>query len=305
MPITPSPAAQRACDVLQHLAQRPTESFSVSEIARSLDVPRATCDSVLQALAERSFVRRGDDLRYGLGPSCIAVGDAARIANPVLRATSTEAEQLARDLGACTAVSVRSGDKSRVAEVFDFGPPFGSRAQVGQSIPHSPPFGAVYVAWDERDAIAWISRAGDTVGHNQRDRYRRALDEVRRRGYSVTIVTPQQPELAAALETLANEPDAAHARRTRDEVIAALAHSEYLATDLDANTTIRVSHMSAPVFDRAQRAVSSILIVGPDYEIANTELRARGDRLARAAQRATEQAGGHAPPIHAKAPEPS
>ncbi len=298
MPINPSPAVHKACDVLHHLAQRPTHSFSVSEIARSLDVPRATCDSVLQALAEQNFVRRGDDLRYELGPSCIAIGDAARIANPVLRATSSEAEQLARSLGACTAVSVRNGDESRVAEVFDFGPTFGSRAQVGQSIPHTPPFGAVYVAWDERDADAWIARAGDALGHNKRDRYRRALEEVRQRGYSVTVATPRRPELATALETLANEPDAPHARRTRDEVIAELAHSEYLATDLDENSTIRVSHMSAPVFDHTRRAVSSILIVGPDYELTTAELRARGVALASAARRATERAGGHAPLTH-------
>ena len=28
-------------------------------------------------------------------------------------------------------------------KVFDFGPPFGPNARVGQSIPHTPPFGAV------------------------------------------------------------------------------------------------------------------------------------------------------------------
>jgi DNA-binding IclR family transcriptional regulator len=109
------------------------------------------------------------------------------------------------------------------------------------------------------------------------------------------IVTPRRPQLAAALETLANEPDAEQARRTRDELIAELAHSEYLATGIDASTTIRVSHMSAPVFDRSMRAVSSILVLGPDFDMTNRELRARGEQLVQAARRATAQVGGSAP----------
>jgi DNA-binding IclR family transcriptional regulator len=297
MPITPSPAVVRACDVLHHLARHPTTSCSVSELARVLDVPRATCDAILLALADGGLVtRRDDDLRYELGAACIALGDAARVANPLLRATSAEAHQLARDLAACTAVSVRSGDESRVAEVFDLGPPFGPRAQVGQSIPHAPPFGAVYVAWDAHDADTWIARAGTALGRSQRERYQRALEEVRRRGYSVTIATPRRPELVRALDTLATAPDEEQARRTRDDLIVELRHSEYLATDLDEHAPLRVSHMSAPVFDRAGRATTSILVVGPEYEITAEELRARAAQLVRAAERATAAAGGHPPP---------
>jgi DNA-binding IclR family transcriptional regulator len=298
LPINPSPAVQRACEVLRHLARHPDESFSVSGLAKELAIPRATCDAILQALAEEAFVvRADDDLRYRLGPSCIAVGDGARLANSSLRATAAEAGQLARELAACAAVSVRVGQESRVAEVFDFGPPFGPRAQVAQSIPHDPPFGAVYVAWDEHDADAWIERAGQTLSRAERDRYRRALAEVRHRGYSVNIASPRRPELVDALSTLVSQPGAEQARRTRDEVIAELVHSEYLATDLDAIATLRVSHMSAPVFDRAGRAVASILLLGPEFDVTPAEVRARGEQLVRAAQRATASAGGRAPVV--------
>ena len=296
MPINPSPAVERACAMLRHLARHPDESFTVSGLAKELAIPRATCDAILQGLAEGAFViRADDDLRYRLGPSCIAVGDAARLANSTLRATAAEAEQLARELAACAAVSLRDGQESRVAEVFDFGPPFGPRAQVGQSIPHDPPFGAVYVAWDEHDADEWIARAGAVLDRTERDRYRRALAEVRHRGYSVTIASPRRPELVHALSTLVSRPSAEHARRTRDEVIAELVHSEYLATDLDATDTLRVSHMSAAVFDRTGHAVSSILLLGPEFDVTPTEVRTRGDQLVRAAARATSNAGGHAP----------
>jgi DNA-binding IclR family transcriptional regulator len=305
MPITPAPAVVRACDVLHHLARHPTSSCSVSEVARDLQVPRATCDAVLQALAEGGFVRRrDDDLRYELGPACIVVGDAARVANSVLRSASGAARELAASLAACVAVSMREGDESRVVDVHDFGPPFGPRAQAGQWIPHAPPFGAVYVAWDEHDAATWIARAGGALAPAERERYRRALDAVRRRGYSVTIASPRRPELAQAIDALVVAPDAEHARRTRDELMAELVHHEYLATDLDGEAAVRVSHMSAPVFDRAGRAGASILVIGPEYEITTTELRARADALVRAAARATTDAGGRSPVAPALAPTP-
>src|SRR5262245_45825 len=158
MPITPSPAVLRACDVLAHMAEHPTEAFSVSELARQVGVPRATSDSILQALAvHRLVTRRDGDLRYELGPGSIAIGDAACTANPVLSAAKSEAERLARAIGTCVAVSVRDGSTARVVEVFDFGPLFTPRARVGQVIPLIPPFGAVFVAWDEDEVEAWLA----------------------------------------------------------------------------------------------------------------------------------------------------
>ncbi|MFD0853583.1 MarR family transcriptional regulator, partial [Actinomadura adrarensis] len=102
MPINPSPAVLRANRLLWHLARRPAESYSISELARMTGIPRASCDSVLQALADCGLVvRREPELRYALGDFCIALGDAAREANPVLHAAGREAEELARRLSAC------------------------------------------------------------------------------------------------------------------------------------------------------------------------------------------------------------
>src|SRR4029450_6881480 len=136
-----SPAVLRACNLLAHLIHHPTESFTVSELARAIDVPRPTCDAILQALAAHRFVTRRSDRRYELGPGSIALGDAARAANPLLRVAKdatearpprrdapraatpllrvakAEAERLARELASCAAVTVRDGDTARVVEV--------------------------------------------------------------------------------------------------------------------------------------------------------------------------------------------
>ena len=288
MPISPSPAVLRAGDVLEHLARHPSQAFSVSELARLVDVPRATCDSILQALAEHDLVvRRAGDLRYELGAGCVALGDAARSANSVLRAAGVEAEHLARTMSCAAAVTVRVGDEARVAELFDFGPPFGIRAAVGEAIPLVPPFGAVFVAWDDDDRAAWLARAD-----HRPDRWRRALDAVRDRGYSLSIATPRRPEFATILETLATRPDAPDARRVRDELIGEMQHSEYLATDIDDGATIRLTQMSAPIFDGNGRVAAAIMLLGPEYDLTTTELHALGEHVVRAAERATRTAGG-------------
>ena len=145
---------------------------------------------------------------------------------------------------------MRDGNTARVAEVFDFGPLFAFRARVGQAIPLVPPFGAVFVAWSDDDAEAWIARADATLEEGGRDRYRRSLDEIRRRGYSVSIRDTSRPGFAEAIETLTSAPDSDETRRSRDALVREMMRSGYLAADLDPAAAVRVGHVSAPVFDR-------------------------------------------------------
>jgi len=297
MPITPSPAVLRACEVLRQMIEQPARSFTVSELSRAAAVPRASCDAILQALAVHRFVTRSaDDRRYELGPGSIELGEAARVANPALGAAKVEAEQLARTLGACVAVSVHDGHTARVVEVFDFAPLFAARARVGQTIPLVPPFGAVFVAWDDAEAEAWMARAGDSLEPAERDGYRRALAAIRRRGYSVSIATPLHA-LEDTVATLSRSPETDDARRARDELIREVMHSAYLPADPDAGAAVRVGQISAPVFDRAGRVAASLLVPGPEREITPSDLRALAGRLVEAAIRATRDAGGLEPPL--------
>jgi len=292
MPIEPSPAVLRAGDVLAQLIEHPQRSFTVSELARRVGFPRATCDAVLQALAvHRLVTRREEDRRYELGPAGIALGEAARVANPWLGAARLEAERLARALGACVSVCVHDGRTARVVESFDFGPLFAVRARVGQAIPLVPPFGAVFVAWSDEDAERWIAAAGADLDPDERERYRDALEAVRRRGYSVSIEIPGVAS-ADTLETLAGVPVSEEARRARDELIRRAMHSAYLAVDLDGEGPVRVGQVSAPVFDRTGRVAASLLVPGPQREVTPAELDALANSLCEASMRATRAAGG-------------
>src|SRR5581483_2065115 len=216
MPIPPSPAVLRACDVLDHLAAHPSEAFTVSELARSVGLARASCDSVLLALAERGLVHRGRDRRYSLGAACRALGDAAGAAGAPLAVLEPIADGLARATRSCVAISSASHGETRVEQVFDHGPAFGLRARVGESVPLVPPFGAVFVAWQGDAAIeAWLDRAGHGLGDRERSHLRAALAAARARGYCISVAGVR-PELVQMLEELAGEVPDARRRDARD-----------------------------------------------------------------------------------------
>jgi DNA-binding IclR family transcriptional regulator len=300
MALTPSPAVVRAGDVLAHLATHPMRAFTVTELARHVGIPRATCDSLLLGLAVRGYVRRDAELRYMLGPACMALGDAARAGNPALRAAAAHAESLARAHSCVVAVTIRDGAETRVAAVFDFGPPFGIRPRAGDAIALVPPFGASFVAWDTELKVAqWLDRADPPLTDLERARYVAALSAVRQRGYSITVATGRQPQLAAALERLldsdAAEEAAEETRRLRDEAIRDLTHSEYLASELEPQTTARLTQVSAPVFGAEGGVAASIMLLGPAHDVASSAITALGELVLTAARRTTNDIGGSAP----------
>ena len=309
MPLLPSPAVLRACDVLDQLATHPEQAFSVSELARRVGMPRATCHSVLLALSERGWVVRGEaDLRYSIGPGCIAIGDAARSRSSAVAEAAPFAEKLARATRSCVAVLMRARDELSVAEVFDHGPAFGMRAYAGETIPLVPPFGAVFVAWEDETGIErWLQRTAVHLGANEVRRYREALGGLRRRGYSVTIATPVSPALNDLLGEIAAAPSAPQRMRRRDQLIRELAKTEYLASEVDASRPLRMSQMSAPVFDSDGRVATALMLLGPDHEISAAEIEGLGTRLLKAAHSASTRLGGRArqlgsTPTHADRP---
>lgn len=291
MPLAPSPAVLRAAEALQHMAHQPLHRWSVSELGRAIGIPRATCDTILRALAEQDFVRRDGELRYTLGPACIAVGDAARNANAALRAAAPHAEALARSLGGFGAVTIRERDETRVTDVFDFGPALGFRARVGEAIQLVPPFGASFIAWDDEEAIdTWLRRADPPLSPGEVHQYRAALQTVRSRGYSVTLMTPRQPPLIEALERLREGDDVA--RRERDEAVRHITHSEYLPAQIDADARIRVAQISSPVFEADGRVGASIMLLGPAHDVTAADVTDLGRWVRDAADRATADLRG-------------
>lgn len=89
----PLQTIDRALDVLCAFSAR--EELGVSEMARSLGLPKSATHRILETLAQRGFLDRGDNRRYRLGLKVLELGNACRfrlslvnIAQPVLRELS-------------------------------------------------------------------------------------------------------------------------------------------------------------------------------------------------------------------------
>jgi DNA-binding IclR family transcriptional regulator len=289
MPIRPSPAVLRACDLLDALALEPDRPVSVSELARAAVVPRATCDAILQALAEGGLVVRDEHLRYTLGPRCIALGEAARSASPLLEAAAIQAEALARRIGACVAVSVTDGEMTRVAEVADHSPPFAISVRAGQSVALHAPFGAVFVAWESPRRIErWLDTP--TLGPGARDGCLAALGDIRHRGFSVSV--NDERRVLDHLDELTESAVAVGVKPSIDSVFQELVGSHRLVAGLTDEMSLRINQLSAPVFDHDQRVVAALLVLGPNTTMTGAEIQSLGETLLTAADRVTRAVGG-------------
>ena len=204
-------------------------------------------------------------------------------------------KRCARAQSSVTAVSIRDRDEIRVSDVFDFGPPLGFRARVGEAIALVPPFGASLIAWDDDEGIqTWFDRADPPLAPAEVAHYRAALAGIRRRGFSVTLVTARQPVLIDALERLADD-SGGGARRARDEAVRQMTHSEYLAAEIEPDRTVRVAQVSAPVFQADGRVAATIMSLGPTHEVTADEITELGNRVAATADAATTEIQGRNP----------
>jgi DNA-binding IclR family transcriptional regulator len=304
--VQPSPAVLRACRVLELLAEEPDAGLGLSEIARRVGIPRASCQTLLMALAEHGLVlKREPDLTYVLGATCLSLGTAAAAANPVVGAAAPVLRALSERTGAATVAVTRAGEQARAALVQPGADPFGTTVREGQAVPIEPPFGAVFVAWrPPEDRERWLASGQPPLDAAARAQLRGALDAVRHRGASVALRGPAPSQAARSMRSaramtdIAVDPSSA-GRHRRGRLIEALVRRGYLATALDPGSHA-VAQLSAPVFDGRGDVVLALMIAGPPYELTVAEIDALVAELRAAAAEVTTRIRGVAP-----APEPA
>ena len=69
-----APAVGRSIDILELLADRPSEALTLSEIARLLQLNKASCHTILVALTDRHYLTKDErDKTYRLGPAVLTL----------------------------------------------------------------------------------------------------------------------------------------------------------------------------------------------------------------------------------------
>ena len=280
----PAPAIDRTVAVLNHMAAHPTRQFTLSELARDLDLNKATAHGMLNTLASAGYLIRDPEAKtYALGPALIALGNAALSSTPAARLAEPHMTALSLEFDLECVASAAIADEIVILARAGTPRPLGINVEPGQRLPLAPPLGTVFVAWSGPEAIdRWLSHVDPDQNEVDLERYREALGTVRERGYSVALGGEGQQKLVKALQQAGHSP-----RSSRGE--------EYALVELAGSTRYRINHIGAPVFGTQGEVALALFLIGFRGQIAAEEVPRYAERLRDAAEAVTAALRGRAP----------
>ncbi|HEY7133433.1 MAG TPA: helix-turn-helix domain-containing protein [Acidimicrobiia bacterium] len=277
----PSPQTERVVALVELLASRPGEPFTLAEVTRRLRVNKSTCHSMLTTLAAAGWLLRDPFAKtYRLGPGLATMARAAASEFPALDVAHAAMVDVGLHARAHCAALALVGDRLTVLdEVLDLHA-VGAGLRVGTSIPLRPPFGSAVVAWaDDTTATSWLAQVpGDARTHA-----RAALDATRARGYAVELVTTPETRLQELAGRL-RAPDGTVAIADLVEQLARdlAPRDDVLPLTLEPSAAYTVSALNAPVLDRGGRVALVLSLTGFGRPITGADVAAVGERLSAA-----------------------
>jgi DNA-binding IclR family transcriptional regulator len=235
------------------LASSP-QALTLTEIAKSLHLNVATCQVILNSLAEDGFVVRSPkSLAYVLGPGIVRLGQAARSRLPVSGVVEQEIEALHARTGlGCT---VLAEVQDQMVAISQAGRPedFPVASVFLGPFPFTAPFGATIIAFRDADEIEkWMAGAAEV---EQSLYLRRVLGTIRARGVNVSLMTYEtqisMPQFGRLFNTIEQDK---RLKDTVSDILRLLAVSGsrwYLEEELKSLKTFSVSMISAPIITEA------------------------------------------------------
>lgn len=288
-----SPPTARVVDVVETLAGRSDTRWTLTDLARSTGMTRATAHAVLTTLSDRGWVHRDEaDKSYAVGPYLAVLGRELAAARPLEQLAHDAAAKLAAEHGHTTLVVHLVNEAVVVTDVV---PPPGVRSgiAVGNKVPFLPPFGPGFVAWaQEVEQRAWLDHAR-RINPALGDRLEAVLPVVRRRGYSLERADDAARAAYEVLGRLQDDVFGAAVREILGRVLLDLTRVDHLGSELRSGRH-RVASIAAPVFDERGRVALNVALQ-PRGEFSGGELRALGESVVRAADGVTAATGGVAP----------
>lgn len=294
----PSPQTDRVVRLLSLLAERQGEGMRLADVARDLDVHKATCHSMLTTLTAAGWLSRDPATRsYHLGPEVTRIGQVAargpdhrvEFARSTLRTFARRhlidglvfRHEAARSVtvGVARAPGVHGGGDD-------------AHLRLGATIPTRPPFGAAICAWSGPEArTGWLAQVPEDV----RRRYGQAFRAAQARGYGVTLrvlSNRRLQELAALVQQDAGEPAAGRLGHLAGELADELLRQPgWFVGRLRPTTTYAVHYIEAPVFDEVGDLDLVLTILPSAPSLTGAEITALGEELSAAAGAVSESVG--------------
>ena len=280
----PALSASRSVDVLNFMASRPRESFTLSELSRQLGISTASGHAVLQVLTAANYlVRDPVKKRYRLGPTLIALGHSALETHPAIDRARDEVRHLADSLQLeCLAEIVCDDEIMILARAgrprkFEFLP------RVAQRLPLIPPVGTALCAWaDEPTTTKWLARLGP-MPKQEMARITQAIEGIRARGYDVGLETPTRKQIGELLARHAHDAESKDWKPMLADLFKTLAREEnQIVGPIDPHREYVVNYIMAPVINNHGEALVCLTVLGFEDPLNGEEIQKIGQVVAQA-----------------------
>jgi DNA-binding IclR family transcriptional regulator len=289
----------RVLDVITLLAAHPTEEFSLAEIARQLEMSKASAHRLLVTMADADFLARNDKYKtYSLGMGLLAVGQAALQKYPGLDLARSEMAKLSAELNVqCSATGVIGGDLLVLARE---GTPQSHEGlnRVGERRLMIPPMGTCHIAWGEESIVApYLALAAQYMSKDSYAWLHESLGLIRRRGYAVSSFGSATRKLRqATVVPVGRKREGPHwtmigelmGELTRDEIQLAS------ASDVDG---AGIGRIVAPVFSSNGTVIFQLVLSGLPGSLTSRKLERYIERLSATAAAVTSQINGRVPTL--------
>jgi DNA-binding IclR family transcriptional regulator len=259
---------RRVIALLNFLAQRPSRTFSLTELARELSISKSTLHALVETLTDAGYLMRDAETRQiRLGPALTGLGAAALgRRGHLIDSLRPAMEAIARELDAHCIVSAdfddwivplaAVGEPRRVTTLFHVG---------GLANPFTPPMGILFLPGRPMSEIQeWLGRADPPLNAAEAELSLSALDVLRVNGFTATARLDVKARLDKAFEDLQADEDPEKAALYKD-FLKEFRRSRYLILDFTNSTPQEVDWIGIPLLDENGRVELAVVVLNlPD-----------------------------------------
>ena len=202
-----------------------------------------------------------------------------------------EMEHLAAELSARCVATARVADELVIAASAGSGTINSVATLVGQRLPFMPPTGAVFAAWNgDKEIDDWLHATSSPAA---RDKFKASLDTVKKRGYSLGLISEAQRIFASTLVKLADDRTVAPEINLRELI----QNLSYDPPELSPAVHNEVRVITVPVFGAQGKVVLGLTLCEFPKPTAGVDVSHYIGRVMEAAAKVTQRLGGSHPPI--------
>jgi DNA-binding IclR family transcriptional regulator len=274
-------SASRSIEIIELLANFPDRSFTLSDVVKATNINIASSYAILNALTDKGYLLRSMKQKtYQLGPSLIAVGQAAQRSLPIVEQATAAAHDLRNEIGLPVMLNTVVGDE--LVALVSLPDAKGRHAgmHVGERLPLMAPIGTPFLAWRDQDAVdAWIGRRQTNLDPKLLAALHRDLALTRERGYQIALQPRERRTIGNLMAEMARSSSVSDYKNEVRRVIETFTEEMCQPVEFEPDEVYDVLLIAAPLFDQSGQAVYNLSLGALPPGLKGSVLLAYAERL--------------------------